>query len=854
MSYVQLTIELAISLNAQMQLNLHAKRYTSYNSLLLTKKMTLVNVSTDVISNEIDKQYLVVIYQVHIKNDFLPACIRVILDSPKIIWLCYDSMELKDLLKFNFDISINISRVIPIEKVITVCKIGDSYNEEAGLNVFVEKLFTKQLPHIAPNMVWNAPSLSQLQQSTVSLHVFGLWMVGRVLVQTCTRAFLEEHMGEELSVNALNSLATTIQLAEKYAKVHHVDIRSFYSTEGTRARIEEVTRIFLDIFHGMGRVKDLVPKEHPFRYFLIRMLRDAIFVPFEDDVKRVDAYLRDHEGGITFEDKRKASPKWISARVRFYVPPKDQLKSKLTGLLELFQDAVFTVDKIPLVNQKCKDAWNTLISDHVEKGCLSDPVGLSIYSIVGSINGLPIYRSNRGTEVVESLNRVLRDNFQSFTAGPRISNNYLLLLMYTQTILASQKYRRKFPNSGHFAHHLFNSISILQKRIFGRTLQSGCWEPMENYASFGVKEYFGIGPIISPVLNRRQVTESERKKVPASLQYVIGQIGNTWPTGDVTTKAEEILFQHNVNDPKYVLPRGQINFELLASDFNHGRLSIPSPMNHLFNNEGTRHDILKILDTYRANGGPCLGVLQKLPLQLRQFYDKLQTRSRTRSLMRATSMTLHQIRRYVTDHINEILPPKAFDAVQLPLLTSSQLPEDPFDVLIRHSDLVVNPMPLLPDASIDPMTTTMHFEIESEHEVVNTKQRRKSPSCPLCHKTAAEGCGVKSKCRLPCRVQGCSNCVSFRCKFCAACYCDPHKERESHSCTENEKPLQTCKMCFKSAIQCPGATYGAVACTTNEVCNKKDCDTVHDTQCEVCTRNFCSQHIKRRHGHRCSKK
>jgi hypothetical protein len=149
----------------------------------------------------------------------------------------------------------------------------------------------------------------------------------------------------------------------------------------TRSKI--LTRVLLDPFHALKRITDTLPKKHPFLHKFCLALSEAMFVFDEEDKANVEVYLLAVHG-TTFQEYWTKNPDWILQRVRRKIPNPHDLSDRLSKVRDEFQKSGYKDEKgEKLLRKESLKEFNQLIEQHVMKGCLSDPEGISLYFVTG---------------------------------------------------------------------------------------------------------------------------------------------------------------------------------------------------------------------------------------------------------------------------------------------------------------------------------------------------------------------------------------------------------------------------------------------------------------------------------------
>jgi hypothetical protein len=153
------------------------------------------------------------------------------------------------------------------------------------------------------------------------------------------------------------------------------------------------TRCGLDIWHFMDRLK--LPKRHAYLSAFSKSFRDALLHANTEDKSRFQLTCkRSVLFGITkdstFELTMLKNPTWVLKRMRRSIPGPEVLLPLLNTLLNTYTATdkdgnskfLDPQNEQPLFSNKSIEAFRKLLP-HVEKGCISDPVGIPLYYQTG---------------------------------------------------------------------------------------------------------------------------------------------------------------------------------------------------------------------------------------------------------------------------------------------------------------------------------------------------------------------------------------------------------------------------------------------------------------------------------------
>ena len=214
-----------------------------------------------------------------------------------------------------------------------------------------------------------------------------------------------------------------------------------------------LSRILGHAFHVMDRVK--VPINHCFKPAYFMALREAIFVMNPVDVQNVrGCYNLDDK---VWRNKLAFDFRFIAKRIRRRIPPPMILTKRLNAVYNLFEDAIDFTTNRPLFNDKAKEKVKNIL-EMTQAGYLLDPNGVSfyvnLYNEGGTFfhldkRGLQLYRSFRGTSLVESLHELLTRSFGHTRAGACYSDNLLTKLRHNSNWSALVRNHPGFPQLWH---------------------------------------------------------------------------------------------------------------------------------------------------------------------------------------------------------------------------------------------------------------------------------------------------------------------------------------------------------------------------------------------------------------------
>ncbi|KAJ3068807.1 hypothetical protein HDU98_008084 [Podochytrium sp. JEL0797] len=202
---------------------------------------------------------------------------------------------------------------------------------------------------------------------------------------------------------------------------------------------------------------------------------------------------------------------------------------------------------VPLLSDRAKPEFKNLIN-HAEKGCLSDPPGMSMYYVLKQEDrhGLTVYCCIRGTNRLESYHQKLEMLFDSWCASPELAACGLTLIRHWTNIAASERNRPGFPRTGHFDHYLLDRVQEIGLRLTGR--KQFPWWPTCAIKQRGTLE-FGFVPML-PSSQQDVVTTDLVKGYPDKYAYLAYQTRSLIPILAVHTREEKKLLSKVV--PRYL--------------------------------------------------------------------------------------------------------------------------------------------------------------------------------------------------------------------------------------------------------------------------------------------------------------
>ncbi|KAJ3073463.1 hypothetical protein HDU98_001449, partial [Podochytrium sp. JEL0797] len=346
-------------------------------------------------------------------------------------------------------------------------------------------------------------------------------------------------------------------------------------------------RILLDGFHGMVRITEHVPFSHVYRYAFVCALRDAIYVENAEDVKEVKAVCE--QRGPTLEQLLAEKVDWVRSRIRRLIPCPDELVCRMKAVLLEFSKSKYNNSAgEPLLSEKARAEFKSLLK-HAEKGCLSDPPGMSMYYPVRKDReGLTVYRCIRGTNRLESYHQKLEMLFDSWCASPELAACGLTIIRHWTNIAASERNRPGFPSVGHCDHYYIDRIQETWTSLAGEKLMP--WWPTRAIELQGTLE-FGFVPT-RPFDEQDLVSEELVKSYPRRYAFLARQTRQNVPFLPIHTRNEidlfhETAFRYLGGDGGRISSASKFDSKGMAADWNVGTLKgkhgvIPSVERRVF--------------------------------------------------------------------------------------------------------------------------------------------------------------------------------------------------------------------------------------------------------------------------------
>ncbi|KAF8174492.1 hypothetical protein K438DRAFT_1522445, partial [Mycena galopus ATCC 62051] len=222
--------------------------------------------------------------------------------------------------------------------------------------------------------------------------------------------------------------------------------------------LEIRSRVIMDIWHAMARVK--VSKEHGLRRLFGIALRDAIFIPDEQDKARIEAYLKTQN--LSWDHQLRFNARWFWRRCKRTVPPPDKLYEAVNEVYKLCGPQKDSKTNLPLFTpQAWHDAKNVLKA--IRLGLLSDPPGVQLYyqMYIEKKTNLPIFRCARGTCIPEgAIHKNLKDQMPKSGTSIRHAAARIKDYVFIHNLVVGTLNRTGKMYKGHYNVEVYNRLQI----------------------------------------------------------------------------------------------------------------------------------------------------------------------------------------------------------------------------------------------------------------------------------------------------------------------------------------------------------------------------------------------------------
>lgn len=334
-----------------------------------------------------------------------------------------------------------------------------------------------------------------------------------------------------------------------------------------------------DLFHFMDRAK--LPMHHEYKGLFFRSLRAAMFIMNSQDVEDVKRVLESKEN-TSWEEKLAYNFDYIARRVRRRVPPANILYQRMKAVYDFFKDKVDSKTEKVLFHTEAKKKFENML-ELVKKGFGSDPEGLSLYvpktdkygKQMIDADGLPLYRSLRGTSNLESLHQYLTTSFGHTASGPRYSDCLLTLVRHFFNWRMSLKNRPGFPKLLHYDGRLIDRINNYYELIFGYPKYK---EWMSFNEALPLESPYGIVKVQNPLTSSTPLLQNDRDELKKNtmLHYLARRQQCSLPVLPIRGENEKKLVYQKMKDivEKNENLDSDAVIEQLTKDWNENEVSI----------------------------------------------------------------------------------------------------------------------------------------------------------------------------------------------------------------------------------------------------------------------------------------
>jgi 3'-5' exonuclease len=180
----------------------------------------------------------------------------------------------------------------------------------------------------------------------------------------------------------------------------------------------------LDPFHLLQRYsRALASKVDPLTGVFMTCMRDAVFITNKDDEARLKTYLKTARG-MTDSEISKLPRSYYVSRCRRSIPSPAVLAARMQSVFELFKEKKMANGKPLFRQRRGREAGMEEVHlnclGHVLRGCVSDPPDMPMYYHSKTRkNGLPVYRTVRGTSQLEGFHYHVRSKVPTWNLTPQ---------------------------------------------------------------------------------------------------------------------------------------------------------------------------------------------------------------------------------------------------------------------------------------------------------------------------------------------------------------------------------------------------------------------------------------------------
>ena len=190
-------------------------------------------------------------------------------------------------------------------------------------------------------------------------------------------------------------------------------------------------RVKNDILHIFLRFEKALSIEHGAYSRFMSDLRDALYVPNEDDLELVRKCLREKNMSDSDINKKLSTEfDWCLRRIRRHVPSPKILERRYLDVVNLYMDIKDAKTGKIFFNKAAQKVHKANLK-HIRRNCLSDIPGVSYYIEIGHDSlGIPLLRCIRGTSALEGLHQKIRMLIRGYSNLPRYVRAILFEFLY----------------------------------------------------------------------------------------------------------------------------------------------------------------------------------------------------------------------------------------------------------------------------------------------------------------------------------------------------------------------------------------------------------------------------------------
>jgi hypothetical protein len=267
---------------------------------------------------------------------------------------------------------------------------------------------------------------------------------------------------------------------------------------------------------------------------------------FKDDPRDLDAFKVFVESkGKTIDQAKLENPALYHSLVRRYIDPPSIILPRVEEILNLYENQIDNNTKKPLFDAAAIEVRKSTL-ELIKKGLLSDPPGVSLYTMVGVAkeSGLNIYKCARGTNFVEGgIHQKIARLFASFNAGPELADCIMAEYRHRHNVDVQRTRKGVYPNFLHYDVWILNELKSITTRLFVGLVPFHDWLGTDEFQSTG--ETFGIttSPRFSSNLRGYLPLSDGGPKMTAAHDYLACKMDTRFPILPIYTKEEKSLFK-----------------------------------------------------------------------------------------------------------------------------------------------------------------------------------------------------------------------------------------------------------------------------------------------------------------------